>query len=109
MRHQRRVFRGKAFKPSLPSIDPNSPSSPDYAKRHRQFSSEMLGGFKRIDIGAPPKAPGRKVEQVSQGEPQEPEAPQSAPAPTTINLPQPAPAPKPEPDWRKDYGLRKES
>lgn len=101
-RHTRRVIRGRAFKTKLPNVDPNSPSSPDYARRHRQFSCDLPQGFKRIDNGAAVAAPGRTVQQVSRGEPKEPQVSASAsaaPAPAT-------PVAEPvERDWRKEYGL----
>ena len=101
-RHTRRVFRGKAFKPRLPNVDPNRPGSPDYAKRHRQFSFEHLPGMRRVDIGSPVHSPGRTVQRVSQGNLQEPKAPVSAPAEPVPATPASEPA---ERDWRKEYGL----
>ena len=101
-RHTRRVIRGRAFKQTLPNVDPNRPGSPDYARRHRQFSCDLPQGMKRVDIGAPIEAPGRTVQQVSEGEPQEPEGPVSAPSEPLPATPAPEPV---ERDWRKEYGL----
>jgi hypothetical protein len=48
-----RFFKGKAHKAESAYIDPNSPSSPDYAERHRTVSYEIAPGMTRTDVGVP--------------------------------------------------------
>jgi len=101
-RRPRRVITGRAFKTKLPAVDPNRPGSPDYAQRHRQFSCDLPQGMRRIDNGAAIDAPGRTVQQVSQGKPQEAEGTDSKPAAPVQSTFDPDPV---ERDWRKDCGL----
>ncbi|QIG53897.1 hypothetical protein G6N82_06775 [Altererythrobacter sp. BO-6] len=46
-----RLIAAKRHDDLQPYIDPNSPSSPGYAERHRRKSYEIMPGMTRIDIG----------------------------------------------------------
>lgn len=86
--------------------DPYSPTSPDYAERHRQTQWSDVGGIVRIDIGEPVKRlPGEGPQTTLS-------APAIAPAPNPAGpAPEPAPDAPPtnparrEPPRRRDYGL----
>lgn len=46
-----RIIPMKRYDSYRPYIDPNSPTSPQYAERHRRKVTEVMPGIKRVDIG----------------------------------------------------------